>query len=230
MKRTLFFVMGLFSITTFAQTGRVGINTEKPRATLDIVSKPITDADKNISRGVILPYVSDVEKADFTDKTEGLVIWNTTKKCIDFWNGTTWQCYGGNSENSTQSNITNFTETTIIETIKNIREIGYLVNGDGSYTYINLPFIEIPYTDGKGEYDEVSVTSPLDKTSEYTLTFHIPKGTFEKSGKLIGTMKLNVINTKIPIQSDKTVEFPFSIGGQNLKVVFNMQTARIIPK
>lgn len=106
MKKVLFFAMGLFYTTTFAQTGKVGINTEKPRATLDIVGKPITNADKNISRGVILPHISDAQKAEFTDKTEGLMIWNTTKKCIDFWNGATWQCYGGTAASTSPASTT----------------------------------------------------------------------------------------------------------------------------
>lgn len=113
MKNTLI-LLGCMSIglAHAQQTGRVGINAEKPRATLDIVGKPITNADKQLSRGVILPHISDAQKAEFTDKTEGLMIWNTTKKCIDFWNGTTWQCYGGTT-NTTPPATTTYTGTAI---------------------------------------------------------------------------------------------------------------------
>lgn len=112
MKNTLI-LLGCMSIglAHAQQTGRVGINAEKPRATLDIVGKPITNADKQLSRGVILPHISDAQKAEFTDKTEGLMIWNTTKKCIDFWNGTTWQCYGGTT--NTTPPATTYTGTAI---------------------------------------------------------------------------------------------------------------------
>lgn len=113
MKNTLI-LLGCMSIglAHAQQTGRVGINAEKPRATLDIVGKPITNADKQLSRGVILPHISDAQKAEFTDKTEGLMIWNTTKKCIDVWNGTTWQCYGGTT-NTAPPATTTYTGTAI---------------------------------------------------------------------------------------------------------------------
>lgn len=39
MTKTLFVMMGLCSATAFAQTGRVGINTEKPTATLNVKAK-----------------------------------------------------------------------------------------------------------------------------------------------------------------------------------------------
>lgn len=39
MNKSLFLTIGLFSATTFAQTGKVGINTEKPSATLNVKSK-----------------------------------------------------------------------------------------------------------------------------------------------------------------------------------------------
>lgn len=89
-------VWGIFATAqnTKSQEGRVGINIDKPRATLDIVGAPITTANKTQARGVILPHISDAQKDKFTDLPVGLTIWNTTKKCVDYWNGTTWICFG----------------------------------------------------------------------------------------------------------------------------------------
>lgn len=114
MRNVLFFAMGLLSMLSLAQTGRVGINNQKPRATLDIVGKPITNADKNVARGVILPHISETQKQQFADLTEGLMIWNTTKKCIDYWNGTQWQCYGETTTSTTTPpTTTTYTGTAI---------------------------------------------------------------------------------------------------------------------
>lgn len=44
MNKSLFLAMGLFSITAIAQTGKVGINNEKPTATLSVKSKTGKDA------------------------------------------------------------------------------------------------------------------------------------------------------------------------------------------
>lgn len=52
MKKTLFFAMGLFSITAIAQTdpyqGRVGINTQSPSATMNIKTRDDVQTPKNL--------------------------------------------------------------------------------------------------------------------------------------------------------------------------------------
>lgn len=52
MKKTMFFAMGLFSVTAIAQTnpyqGRVGINTETPSASMNIKSKDDDKTPKNL--------------------------------------------------------------------------------------------------------------------------------------------------------------------------------------
>lgn len=99
MKKVSFLAMGLFSITTFAQTGRVGINTEKPRATLEI--KAVVSGN---AQGVLFPHIDESEKSKWKKSdTEGLVagtlVWNTTKKCLDYFDGTNWQCTDGTKKN-----------------------------------------------------------------------------------------------------------------------------------
>lgn len=57
MKKSLFLAIGLFSVTAFAQTGKVGINTEKPEATLSVKSKPKSE-----------PYQKSFEAEDSNGK------------------------------------------------------------------------------------------------------------------------------------------------------------------
>lgn len=73
-------------------TKRVGINTDKPAASFEIgkvVGVPATQV-----QGFLLPHLSQTERNAMQKEalTNGLMIFNTSKNCIDWWNGTNWQC------------------------------------------------------------------------------------------------------------------------------------------
>nr|WP_026315652.1 FISUMP domain-containing protein [Riemerella columbina] len=72
------------------EEGRVGINTDSPKATLDISRKEGLPASQ--VQGAILPHISMDERNQFKNVTEGTMIYNTTKHCIDWFDGTNWQC------------------------------------------------------------------------------------------------------------------------------------------
>lgn len=106
MKKSII-LLGLLSIGyVYAQTGRdhsqhssaekrMGINTEKPAATLE-VSKA-TGIPAGQVQGFLLPHLNTTER-DAMEKAalvRGLMIFNTTKNCIDWWDGTQWKCMGG---------------------------------------------------------------------------------------------------------------------------------------
>lgn len=98
MNKTILLVMLLLSIFSHAQQkkyrGRVGINTITPQATLEIAKK--TDLPPTRPQGVIFPKFTNEERDAFTPTTvEGTTIYNLTKKCIDFYDGTKWSCTGG---------------------------------------------------------------------------------------------------------------------------------------
>lgn len=74
-------------------TGNIGINQENPITTLDIHKAPTG----NTPAGVIFPRLSTAERDTYTitEAHKGLMIFNTTKNCIDWWNGTQWSCIDG---------------------------------------------------------------------------------------------------------------------------------------
>ncbi|MBT0549562.1 FISUMP domain-containing protein [Riemerella anatipestifer] len=88
--------------------GRVGINTDKPKATLEISKvavSPTMPATK--AQGVLFPKFSTIERNKFSSTTEiGTMIYNTDKSCIEIYQGVIsgvhqWQCMPGS--NQTQS-------------------------------------------------------------------------------------------------------------------------------
>lgn len=104
MRKALLSAGMLVGITATAQTDkdydyRVGLNTQTPRASLEVAA-----INNGKAQGVLLPHISEEEKAKWeTDDTKGLVagtiIWNTTKLCLDYFDGTNWQCTDGSKTN-----------------------------------------------------------------------------------------------------------------------------------
>ena len=94
--------MGALSVgTAYSQTHRVGINTDNPRATLDI-SKVASGLPTGQAEGVIFPHMTQAQRNAMTTTqlTAGLMIYNTDKKCVDIWNGTNWQCSDGTKQDN----------------------------------------------------------------------------------------------------------------------------------
>lgn len=69
----------------YGQEQRVGINTDKPKATLDIMAKE--SMPDTYPQGVIFPKISTTAREKFVDVIEGTLIYNTTKKCIELYKG-----------------------------------------------------------------------------------------------------------------------------------------------
>lgn len=86
MKKTLTILGMLLSLAvSYAQEGRVGINTETPQATLDIVASKT--AATTSAQGVIFPRLATEERAKFINVAAGTMIYNTTKKCLELFKG-----------------------------------------------------------------------------------------------------------------------------------------------
>lgn len=103
MRKVLLSAGMLVGITATAQeTGyekRVGINTETPRASFEVKA-----TNNGKAQGILFPHISEEEKAKWAkDNNKGLVagtvIWNTTKICLDYFDGTNWQCTDGTKPN-----------------------------------------------------------------------------------------------------------------------------------
>lgn len=101
MKKVLLSAVMFVGITAAAQDyeKRVGVNTETPRASLEVKA-----INNGTAQGILFPHISETEKARWAkDNNKGLVagtvIWNTTKICLDYFDGTNWQCTDGTKPN-----------------------------------------------------------------------------------------------------------------------------------
>ena len=100
MKRTLI-ILGALSVgTAYSQSHKVGINTDNPRASLE-VSKAAGIAATEV-QGFILPQLTQAERngMDQSQFVQGLQIYNTDKKCVDIWTGSHWQCIDGTKQDN----------------------------------------------------------------------------------------------------------------------------------
>ena len=100
MKRTLILLGALSVGTAYSQSHKVGINTDNPRASLE-VSKATGIAATEV-QGLLLPQLTQAERnaMDQTKFVQGLQIYNTDKKCVDIWTGTNWQCSDGTKQDN----------------------------------------------------------------------------------------------------------------------------------
>ena len=100
MKRTLILLGALSVGTAYSQSHKVGINTDNPRASLE-VSKAAGIAATEV-QGFILPQLTQAERngMDQSQFVQGLQIYNTDKKCVDIWTGTNWQCIDGTKQDN----------------------------------------------------------------------------------------------------------------------------------
>ncbi|MCO7332217.1 hypothetical protein AWR41_08965 [Riemerella anatipestifer] len=78
-------------------SGRVGINTKEPQATLDISKKELNTLPSGHTQGVLFPEFSTTERSTFTNPKKGTMIYNTDKECIEIYRGVSggvrqWSC------------------------------------------------------------------------------------------------------------------------------------------
>lgn len=72
--------------------GMVGINTENPQATLDIKETELNSLPEGQPQGVSFPNFTSEQRSSFKNVKEGNMIFNTTLKCIELYDGTSWKC------------------------------------------------------------------------------------------------------------------------------------------
>lgn len=110
MKKTLFLALGLASLTTYAQNGKVGINTISPSATLDI--KPSEEnkiETATTNEGILIPRLSKERVANMAEPELSLLVFvnnvaytpktdiinnrvaNIEAVGFHYYDGTTWQ-------------------------------------------------------------------------------------------------------------------------------------------
>jgi hypothetical protein len=83
MKKLTNIVLAFMLFVTTLATAQYGIGTTNPSpsAVLDINSS---------SKGVLLPRLTNVERAAIATPAQGLLIYNTSKNCLEWYNGTSW--------------------------------------------------------------------------------------------------------------------------------------------
>ncbi|MDY3316870.1 FISUMP domain-containing protein [Riemerella anatipestifer] len=86
-----------FGLSVYGQyDGRVGINTPTPQATLEIAKIELGKLPDGHVQGVIFPKLETSERNTFTSNAKvGTMIYNLTKKCIEWYDGTQWSCTDG---------------------------------------------------------------------------------------------------------------------------------------
>ncbi|SZD72178.1 fibrobacter succinogenes major paralogous domain [Candidatus Ornithobacterium hominis] len=102
MKKLLFSLAVLPGALAMAQ---VGVNTDKPRSSLDVAY--IKGADPATPQGVHFPNVSTEQRLKFENVSEGMMIYNTDKKCLEMYLGDgsgshEWQCIPNVGSESSQ--------------------------------------------------------------------------------------------------------------------------------
>lgn len=82
MKKVLIIIMTCVGLLLFSQVG-IGTANPAPGSILDITS---TD------KGFLPPRLTTVQRDGIVTKPTGLTIYNSTENCLEYWNGTTWNC------------------------------------------------------------------------------------------------------------------------------------------
>ena len=129
MKRFLLLIVLLLGIGLYAQ---VGINTTDPKAMLEIEYK--NDLPATMNQTVGLPRVTIEQRNNFENVQAGQMIWNITKRCVDYYDGDFWQCTNG-----TQLDLAKPTD----KCLALVKDKHY---GDGEHNFI---YCEIEGPDGK---------------------------------------------------------------------------------
>lgn len=93
MKKILFTILWILPSLSHAQ---LGIGTTKPHhsAALEIA------ADQ---QGLLPPRLTTNQRDNIKNPSEGLVIYNTTDKCLQYWNTEKWTCSGQNTTNNSDA-------------------------------------------------------------------------------------------------------------------------------
>ena len=81
MKRTLKIVVLCISISINAQVG-IGTTTPNPTSALDINST---------TAGFLPPRLTTIQRDAIVSPATGLIVYNTTINCVEWWNGNLWE-------------------------------------------------------------------------------------------------------------------------------------------
>lgn len=190
MKKTIFFLIFI----SFIGYGQVGIGTSNPDSSsiLDLVSS---------SKGLLVPRMTTTEKLAIVSPANGLIIYDTTLGCFNFFDGTIWSCLSVDKS---------LVAATIFDLdCPNIIKNGSLITGSVANGVNTI----IPYTGANGgSYSSFSVAS----TGVTGLTASYPAGV-----TTVGSGAKTVYITGTAITSG-TASFLVVIAGKSCTITYNV--------
>ncbi|MET3538752.1 chitin binding peritrophin-A domain-containing protein [Chryseobacterium limigenitum] len=177
----------LKTVATMKANGSVGIGTTTPAnsAILELSST---------NQGFLPPRLTTAQRDALSPKPAGLMIYNVSTNCMDFWNSASWVSMCG-SITPPQGNIT------AINCIS-VGNNGTLTNGISASGVTSI----IPYSGGNGG---THVGQSVNSTGVTGLTATLTAGSFSN-----GTGSLTYVITGTP-SGTGTANFAINIGGQS---------------
>lgn len=116
-----FLLLGLTAATQAQNNVGIGTNTPDGSAMLDISST---------TKGTLFPRMTTVQRNAITTPATGLIIYNTTSNCLEFYNSTSWQTAACKCASKPYAGISGPAKVAY-----NQQNIVYTANYDPSYTY-----------------------------------------------------------------------------------------------
>lgn len=204
MKKILLAIVAFSTIHAFSQ---VGIGTTNPHESsiLDISSS---------TQGLLVPRLTTIQRNAIMFPANGLMIYNTTIECFEFYNGATWQ-----------SLCQTINTTPSITSLPCTAPFTVSPGGNG---VAGLPYnktITVPYTGGNG-VAYPSGTS-IASTGVTGLTATLNAGTLANGA---GNFTFTITGTPDPfvsVSNTATATFPFTFDGKNCSFTVTIDKARI---
>jgi len=123
--KKIFITAVFLPIMALAQSeGKVGINTEEPKATLHVKSS----SDMTKPQGIVLPYAATTEIDSWVGMLAGTMVYNTDTNCIETYNGTDWisSCASNSTPPTPPSIPTTITLKNTSYVVVSVRDNNYL--------------------------------------------------------------------------------------------------------
>jgi len=81
MRYCVYIFLLLIAVKGYSQNVGIGTNTPHHKAKLEVADS---------TRGVLITRMTSAQRDTLTNKPEGLMIYNLTTHCLEFWNGSQW--------------------------------------------------------------------------------------------------------------------------------------------
>lgn len=187
-------------LATAGLSAQVGIGTKTPDASA-ILDINVDNLPANAKKGLLPPRMSTGERDAIASPAEGLTIYNTTNKCIEYWNATNWISACDGSVVTTQP-ITALT----------CSSAGFST----SHFYVSESYLgtaTVPYTGGNGT--GYSAGTSIASTGVTGLTATLQAGTLATGD---GNLTYNITGTA---STRGFASFAISFGGQSCTMVIS---------